>query len=487
MKNYLKTRPSFGLMITTIILLTTFILAACDEAATSSGIPPTNPAPVQPGGGGAKSVATTPNSSRSIITTLAPVVPPTLQLAKAVSDTITAPPLGLAEASLKATGFNADEAKQLLDDFTNPQTIGTRVIGSDGEKKAADWLERHYKSYGYTQVERQQFPFNAPDIRRGTVFLGDPADSKNVKASGILLSKPQKAQIQAQTIFYTSGTDIKGKIVVVTTGGDYASVKPVVDTVAKGGGVAVLIPRISLLPDFKTFGDVDIPVVVVSFNNLPDLQPSPTGEKMTLQTSYTPGGNGNGQNIIATRPGPKPDAPILIFGGHYDSVASSLAANGNASGTVVTLELAKVLFNKFPSYELRFINFSGTESGLAGSNYYVSKLSADDKKRIAGYIDLNLVGVGDSFIAAGTKELVDTAIGVAGQNNLKLEAIDPAPSGFSSDYQIFVGNGLKALFLARWQDSQYRKAGDTPDRVFSAALLITGGTAIFIAQKIVGS
>ena len=459
-------------------------MTACNEAATP-GIPPTNPAPVPPGGG-AKSVVTIANISPAIVTTLAPVAPPTLQLAKAINDTVTAPPPGPAEAALKATGFNADEAKQLLDEFTNPQIIGTRVLGSDGEKKAADWLESHYKSYGYTQVERQQFPFNAPDIRRGSVFLGDPADNKNLKASGILLSKPQKTQIQAQTIFYTPGADVKGKIVVITTGGDYASEKPVVDTIVKAGGAAVLIPRISLIPDYKTFGDVDIPVVVVSFNNLPDLQPPPTGEKLTLQTSYTSGGNGNGQNIIATRPGPKPDAPVLIFGGHYDSVANTLAANGNASGTVVTLELAKVLFNKFPNYELRFINFSGTESGLAGSNYYVSKLSADDKKRIAGYIDLNLVGVGDSFIAAGTKELVDTAIGVAGQNNLKLEAIDPAPSGFSSDYQIFVGNGLKALFLARWQDPQYRKAGDTPDRVFPAALLIAGGTAILTAQKIVG-
>jgi aminopeptidase YwaD len=427
----------------------------------------------------ATTTASTPQAAAS---TEAPVPQPTLQLTKTLTDTVTALALGPAETALKATGFSGDEAKQWLDELAK---FGSRPVGSDGLQKTADWLENRYKSLGFTQVTRQDFPFAVPEQRTAVIFTGDKPDRDTTKTQGLLLSKPQKVQFQATTVYYAPGAAVQGKIVILTSGGEYTQQKGDVSAIAKAGAAAVLIPRLGMQPDFTTFGDIDIPVVVIPFNTIANLEPLPNGANYTMQTSYVPANKGTATNIIATRPGSKATAPILIFGSHYDSVPNTLAANANASGTVVTLELAKTLFTKFPDYELRFINFSAEETGLTGSFYYVSKLSADDKNRVATYIDLNQLGVGNDFIASGTKELVDKAVAVASQNNIKLQAFELGSTGVASDFAAFQQNNIKTLFLGRWQDSEYHKAGDTPDRIFGSTLLLAGGTAILIAQKLV--
>jgi aminopeptidase YwaD len=262
---------------------------------------------------------------------------------------------------LKATGFSGDSAKTFLNELT---ALGVRQVGTDGENKAADYLESKYRSFGYTQIERQSFPF------------------------------PLRSQ---------------------------------------------------------------------------------------------QGGNGTGHNLIVTRPGSKPDAPILVFGSHYDTVANTVGASDNGSGTVTTLELGRVLFKRFPDYELRFISFSGEEIGLIGSFYYASKLSPAEKKRVIAFLDIDAVGVGDRLVAVGTPELVNQAVDIAGQNGIRLEPFSLAGTGADSDQTSFIRTGLKAILIARWIDPQLHRPGDIPQRVFPEALLQAGGISILLAQKLTGS
>lgn len=273
--------------------------------------------------------------------------------------------LGVAEPALKATGFDAANAKALLDELT--QQVGVRVYAQESERKAANWIENKFRSWGYTQVEQQK------------------------------ISPPQPA--------------------------------------ASGQTVPVA-PKTS-------------------------------------------------QNVVAIRPANHADAPILIFGGHYDTVAATVGASDNGSGTVLTLEVSRVLFQKYPDYELRFVTFGGEEVGLFGSRYYSGQLTPNEKQRIKAFINLDALGVGDRFVAVGTPELVTLAVNTARSNGVRLEPFDLSTTPNSSDHASFIANGVKSVALLRWIDPLLHKAGDVSARVYPETLLLGGGTALLLTEQLV--
>ena len=68
----------------------------------------------------------------------------------------------------------------------------------------------------------------------------------------------------------------------------------------------------------------------------------------------------------------------------------------------MVLELARVFKTLPTDTELRFVTFGAEEVGLLGSEHYVSELSEDEKNRIVGMFNLDMVGsrnagVGDEY------------------------------------------------------------------------------------------
>ncbi|SFB23813.1 Por secretion system C-terminal sorting domain-containing protein [Flavobacterium swingsii] len=64
---------------------------------------------------------------------------------------------------------------------------------------------------------------------------------------------------------------------------------------------------------------------------------------------------------------------FVIVCGHYDSI-SGTGTNDNGSGVVTILEIARLLQNVPTEYSIKFVNFSGEEDGLKGSQAYVSNV-----------------------------------------------------------------------------------------------------------------
>ena len=83
---------------------------------------------------------------------------------------------------------------------------------------------------------------------------------------------------------------------------------------------------------------------------------------------------------------------VVVVGGHLDSVQHGPGINDNGSGSAAILEVAEQLANLRPRNKLRFIWWGAEELGLLGSRHYVSQLSADARRRIALYINLDMVG-----------------------------------------------------------------------------------------------
>lgn len=115
-------------------------------------------------------------------------------------------------------------------------------------------------------------------------------------------------------------------------------------------------------------------------------------DKFTAKTKT--GEDFTSQNIIAKRKADQSnnDANILIITSHIDSIPSTVGANDNASGTAVLEAVAKEVKNIPSDTELWFVVFSGEEEGLKGSSHFVSTITAEEKSRIIGDIQLDMLG-----------------------------------------------------------------------------------------------
>ena len=88
---------------------------------------------------------------------------------------------------------------------------------------------------------------------------------------------------------------------------------------------------------------------------------------------------------------------ITMIGGHYDSVEHGPGINDNGTGTAILLEIiAKIKANNItPKHTLRFAFWDSEEIGVAGSKYYVANLPEVELKKIAQYINVDMVGTKD--------------------------------------------------------------------------------------------
>lgn len=79
------------------------------------------------------------------------------------------------------------------------------------------------------------------------------------------------------------------------------------------------------------------------------------------------------KNLIVTKVGTVYPNTYVIICGHYDTIVGT-GTNDNGSGVATILEVARLLQNIPTEYSIKFINFSGEEDGLVGSQHFVSSI-----------------------------------------------------------------------------------------------------------------
>ena len=99
------------------------------------------------------------------------------------------------------------------------------------------------------------------------------------------------------------------------------------------------------------------------------------------------------KNLILTKTGTKYPNIFVIVCGHYDTIAGP-GVNDNGSGTSVILEMARILKDVPTEYSIKFINFTGEEQGLRGSQNYVNTVvnSTNPKMNIKLVFNIDKVG-----------------------------------------------------------------------------------------------
>jgi Iap family predicted aminopeptidase len=142
------------------------------------------------------------------------------------------------------------------------------------------------------------------------------------------------------------------------------------------------------------------------------------------------------RNVIAERPGP-PARRVAMLGAHLDSVREGPGINDNGSGVASALALAEQLRDR---RGLRFGFWGAEELGLYGSRRYVDSLGGAERRRIAGYINLDMVGspnpVRYVYGEGPVREALEQAL-----RRRKL-AFDEITIGASSDHAPFEDAGI---------------------------------------------
>lgn len=96
-------------------------------------------------------------------------------------------------------------------------------------------------------------------------------------------------------------------------------------------------------------------------------------------------------NVIATKIGCKYPDQFIIIGAHYDT-KNGTGTNDNGTGTVLLLEIARLLKDIQTEYSIKFIHFSLEENGLIGSQRYVSEVLIPQNLDIKLMFNIDEVG-----------------------------------------------------------------------------------------------
>ncbi|HAV76259.1 MAG TPA: aminopeptidase [Anaerolineae bacterium] len=130
-----------------------------------------------------------------------------------------------------------------------------------------------------------------------------------------------------------------------------------------------------------------IPVVGASFANGAALSQPGSTASITL----APPQNVTQYNVIAESKDGDPNN-VVMAGAHLDSVQRGPGIQDNGSGSAALLEVAEQMAKVKPRNKVRFAWWGAEEAGLIGSNAYVAGLSAEERQKIALYLNFDMIG-----------------------------------------------------------------------------------------------
>ncbi|KOV85184.1 M28 family peptidase [Nocardia sp. NRRL S-836] len=265
--------------------------------------------------------------------------------------------------------------------------IGPRIGGTDSEHQARDYLVRVLRQLRY-QVTTQ--PFAVPDK-----YLADLVVDRTRWQAGASRFGALGVTVKAPVVDVGDGSalpDLTGKIALFVNAPTGSA--PTLAAIEKGA-VAVVLGRISAtaskLSAFSPTLTQNVAVPVVGLAQVHTERLRGTTTELTITTTHH--ANLTSHNVIAERPPTFPwrDNGVVMITAHYDSVPGSPGANDDGSGTVLCLELARVLRHLPTNKTIRFALWGSEEQGLLGSRHYVSQLIPEEIARIKGVFQNDMV------------------------------------------------------------------------------------------------
>lgn len=162
------------------------------------------------------------------------------------------------------------------------------------------------------------------------------------------------------------------------------------------------------------------------------------------------------RNVCFSIPGTEVSDTMIVLTAHYDHLGCMgddvvfRGAHDNAAGTSAVLDFARHYSQHPPKYTTVFLLFSGEESGLKGSRYFVEHPLIDlDKVKLLVNLDM-FCGGSDGFTVVnydseGTRPFYDNLVNINALKNL-VTKVNPRVNAANSDHYFF-SKKCPALFI----------------------------------------
>jgi Zn-dependent M28 family amino/carboxypeptidase len=330
---------------------------------------------------------------------------------------------------------------------------GTRASGTPGFDRSADYVAARLKQAGY-QVTRQNFEFpyfqnlgpsnfaqTAPTATQYTLdtdysvldFSGSGTATGAVVPVDVSLTPPRASTSGCEAADFAGFPS--GGVALVQRGtcpfGDKAT-----NAAAAGASAVIIFNQGNGTPEenpdrYERFegtlgGPVSIPAISISYA-LGESLANTAGLTVTITTN-TLSETRTTQNVIADSPGGLANN-VVMSGAHLDSVLAGPGINDNGTGSATLLEIALQASPRYghvvPKNKLRFAWWGAEESGLLGSEHYVTALTPQQIQDIGLYLNFDMVGSPNYQLAVYDGD--DSAADGAG----------PGPEGSTRIEQIF--------------------------------------------------
>ena len=369
--------------------------------------------------------------------------------------------------------------------------IGPRAAGTDGDRKAIDYVAEQFRRLGYG-VERQAFPFRFfEETQPPQLTVAAPAAQRLSPVTMLYSSSTPEAGIEAEIVAAGLGRPgdftaraVEGKIALIERGEIFFSDK-VVNAAAAGAAAVVLYNNQPGPPTVGTLrGPSRIPAVIVSQEEGRALLRQLEGGAVRLRLVVrTVSETRTSFNVIGIKRGIRQPNEIVVVGGHRDSVPVSPGANDNASGTAAVIEAARLLAPIRTARTIHFVAFGAEELGLVGSAHYAQNPTGT----IVGMVNMDMVGRGQLAVGNSNDDnrLVDLAEQVARRLGIQVGRFKLRGAA-GSDHFSFERIGVATAFIHTGDDAAIHTPNDVIDRIDPALIAQAARLAAAIALDAAG-
>jgi hypothetical protein len=401
----------------------------------------------------------------------------------------------------RATEFDAARAKAHVD-YLADKARGGRYSGSAGYRDAATYVADRFREIGLEPLGDngtffQHFTMPIVDLVEMSTLTGPGGKtyrarvdftesvggrSGSGRAEAEIAVVGGAARIGDQNDF--AGANVRGKIALVTGPSAPNGGSPV-ENAYREGAIGVLVIggstlRYSYLPRFQS---ETIPTLVISQDVANELL-APAGKNLStaqdlvrarradprapasgfdvpttvrMSVSLTPVRDIDAFNVVGLLRAPDPNNAqrAVLVGGHLDGVGTDpdgsvfQAANDNASGPAVAIEVARALAGDRSSlsHSVVFVAFAGEEEGYFGSEAYVAQMAAIPGRveTLVAMLNLDVIGCcSDTLLVSNDAPDLQRRVRDAAT---RLGVSTQSTGAGGSDHQSFARRRVPAVFI----------------------------------------
>jgi aminopeptidase YwaD len=385
---------------------------------------------------------------------------------------------------LGAAKFESARALALV--HTLSVDIGVRAAGTDGERRAANFIRDELAKYGY-QTSLQPFPIEKT-VDTGTTLdmLSPEQRSFAAQALGGSTSATVEGPLVAAGLGYPqqfpAGTS--GNVVLIERGeitfGDKVS-----NATAAGASGVIIYNNQSGPYAGQLQNEGRIPAVSVSREDGLALADLLSGGAVSVRVNVATQTQTSDSHNVLAKP---PSGPCrLVLGGHYDSVPAGPGANDNASGTATVIEIARAMAADGVFDDTCFVLFGSEEIGLLGSEFYVRSLAEGELAALEAMLNFDMLAVGDEWPLSGSPQVINVAAQEADKLSIEHTSRSTLPEDAGSDHAPFMRRGVPALLFNCFCDPNYHTAEDRLEFVEEQRLAEAGALGLATAQALLTS